>query len=105
SFWRQSRVFILSFENYFEEKWAKIKSCDPILRKIIMKFVERGWSYRRIAQHLNCSKTMVCNAVQHNKRYNTDLFVSRTKISIKTTPQEDRMITRLAKKDPFLGSI
>ncbi|XP_062526888.1 inactive peptidyl-prolyl cis-trans isomerase shutdown-like isoform X1 [Bombyx mori] len=37
---------------------------------------------------------MVCNAVQHFKRYNTALNVSRTKRSIKTTPQEDRMITR-----------
>lgn len=85
---------------------GKNKSCDPTLRKIIMKFVvEHGWPYRRIAEHLNCSKTMVYNAVQHVRRNNTDLNVPRTKRSRKTTPQEDRMITRLAKKDPFLGSI
>lgn len=84
---------------------GKKKNCDETLRNTIVNFVKRGWSYRRIADYLQCSKNMVFNAVQHVRRNKTVQNVPRKQRLRKTTPQEDRMMVRLAKADPFIGSV
>lgn len=83
------------------------KSCDATMRKVIVivNFYQRGLSYRKIADHLNCSKNMVYNAVKHFKTHNMTENVPRQKRPRKTTPQDDRRMVTLAKKDPFIGSV
>lgn len=83
---------------------GKSKSCDPSTRKIILIFYEKGWSYRKIAEHLRCSKDMVMNAIRHFKKFNTTENVPRKPRPRKTTQREDTRIELLAKKDPFKGS-
>lgn len=58
---------------------------------------ERSWSYKKIADHLKCSKTKVFNAVNHVKQFNTTNNVPRKPKSRKTTSREDAFIVRAAK--------
>lgn len=81
-----------------------MKSCDSSTRKIIMNFRNNGWSYRKIANALGCSKDMVMNAINHFKKYNTTENVPRKSRPRKTTTLEDSRMILLAKKDPFIGS-
>lgn len=83
---------------------GKNKSCDSSTRKIIMNFYDKGWSYRKIANHINCSKDMVFNAIKHFKHFNTTENMPRKTRPRKTTPREDLRIVLLAKKDPLMGS-
>ncbi|CAK1589275.1 unnamed protein product [Parnassius mnemosyne] len=83
---------------------GKNKSCDPSTRKTILKFYGNGWSYRKIADHLGCSKDMVMNAIRHLKNFNTTENVPRKTRPRKTTPREDSRIVLLAKREPFNGS-
>lgn len=81
------------------------KSCDATMRKVIINFYQRGWPYKKIADHLECSKNMVYNAVAYFKTHNTTESVPRKKRPRKTTPQDDRRMIALAKRDPFKGSV
>lgn len=83
---------------------GKSKSCDPSTRKIILNFYDKGWSYRKIANHLRCSKDMVMNAIRHFKKYNTTENVPMKPRPRKTTLREDSRIALLVKKDPFKRS-
>lgn len=68
---------------------GKNKSCDSSTRKIIFNFHDKGWSYRKIAHHLNCSKDMVMNAIKHVKMFHTTENVPRKVRPKKTTWGED----------------
>lgn len=83
---------------------GKNKSCDSSTRKIILNFHSKGWSYRKIANHLSCSKDMVMNAIKHFKKFNTTENIPRKPRPRKTTPREDSRMVLLAKKEPFKGS-
>lgn len=84
---------------------GKNKSCDAATRKIIVNFhLKQKWSYRKIADYLECSVKMVFNALAHFKLHGTSDNVPRKLRPRKTTVQEDRLMLRLAKADPFKGS-
>lgn len=83
---------------------GKNKSCDKCTREVIIKLRRKNWSYKKIADHLQCSKTMVFHAVKHFAMYQTTSNVPRVPKQRKTTPRDDRNIVRMAKQNPFKGS-
>lgn len=83
---------------------GKSKNCDPGLRNCILNLYDREWSYKKIADHLKCSKTMVFNAVKHYKQHGTVDNIKRKQKPRKTTHRTDARIIRLARKYPRLGS-
>lgn len=83
---------------------GKNKSCDKPTRKIIIKLREHSWSYKKIADYLQCSKTMVFQAVKHFNTYQTNSNIPRVPKQRKTSRRDDRNIVRLAKQHPFKGS-
>lgn len=83
---------------------GKKKSCDVGMRRCILNLYERKWSYKKIAEHLKCSKTMVFNAVRHFQKYKTVENVRRKRRTRKTTRRTDAAIVRLSKKNSRLGS-
>ncbi|KAI8420028.1 hypothetical protein MSG28_008624 [Choristoneura fumiferana] len=69
--------------------------------------MDRKWTYRKIADHMGCSLKMVFNAfnaITHYSQHRTSENVPRKFRPRKTTPHEDKLIIRLAKKDSFKGS-
>lgn len=84
---------------------GKNKSCDESTRQLIVKLhLDRKWTYRRIAKHLECSVKKVFNAIAHYKTNGTTKSVVRKSRPRKTSPREDLQIIRVAKQDPFKGS-
>lgn len=79
---------------------GKNKSCTPELRKVILNLIKDNWTYGKIAQHLNCSKKMVFNAVQYVKKNKTAENVPRKSKPRKTSANFDGRIIRMAKVDP-----
>ncbi|XP_045783607.1 uncharacterized protein LOC123879742 isoform X5 [Maniola jurtina] len=73
-------------------------------QEIIIKLHEKNWSYKKIADHLQCSKTMVFNAVRHFDTYQTTSNIPHVPKPRKTSHQDDENIVRLAKQYPFKGS-
>ncbi|KAL0871405.1 hypothetical protein ABMA27_005136 [Loxostege sticticalis] len=55
----------------YEKTMGKNKSCDKSTREVIIKLRRKNWSYKKIADHLQCSKTMWKNV----------LFSDETKIN------------------------
>lgn len=84
---------------------AKAKNCTPAQRKAIIELQKVGQSYQAIASQLNCSKTMVANAMSHFRRFKTTENVPRAKIARKTTVRIDRKIVRLSKANPKLSAV
>lgn len=84
---------------------GKNKSCDASTRQIIVNLhIDQEWTYRKIANHLKCSVKKVFNAIDHYKRHGTIENIPRKARPRKTSPREDKLIVRIAKKDPFKGS-
>lgn len=78
---------------------GKRKSCTHEVRRVIINLVNENWSYSAIADHLNCSKRMVFNAIQHFKKNRTADNVPRKEKSRKTDAFTDRRIVRLSRQD------
>jgi len=70
--------------------------CTTIERNLIRKLKKEGKSYREISKLLSCSLGMVQNAMKPAKRRENR---GRKRI---TSPQVDRKITMISKKDPFM---
>ncbi|KAJ0169481.1 hypothetical protein K1T71_015068 [Dendrolimus kikuchii] len=84
---------------------GKNKSCDASTRQIIVNLhMDHKWAYRRIAEHLNCSVKKVFNAIDHYKTHGNVENVLRKARPRKSSPREDTLIVRVAKKDPSKGS-
>lgn len=83
---------------------GKNRSCDPSTREVIIKLRNRNWSYKKIADHINCSKTMVYQALKHFRTHQTTLNVPRKHKTRKTSRREDLRIVHMAKQNPFKGS-
>lgn len=64
---------------------GKNKNCVPSTRKVIISLLNKNWSIRKVADHLNCSKSMVFQASQHFKKYNTTENIPRRRRPRKTT--------------------
>lgn len=79
---------------------GKGKSCTAATRKAIVELNNAGFSYQRIATQLNCSKTMVFDAIAHFRKYDTTENIPRKKRPRKTSILTDRKIVRLSKMDP-----
>lgn len=81
------------------------KSCTPDLRgRIVWKYTQQNMSIRKIALELVCSKTMFRNAIRHYAENGTIENKNRPPRPRKTTTEEDRIICRTSKKNPFLTS-
>ena len=68
----------------------------------ILSFLEAGWSTRRIAKRIHRSQSVVSWTLRN---YEFDFFISRKpwlKHQRKTTPREDRLLVRIAKKNDSL---
>lgn len=84
---------------------GKNKICDASTRKIIVTLnVNRKWTHRKIVDHLGCSLKMVFNTITCYKQHRTAEHVPRKVRPRKTTSHEEKLIIRLAKKDPFNSS-
>lgn len=83
---------------------GKGKSCDAATRKAILELHQAKRSYQQIANQMKCSKTMVFNAIQHSNAYQTTENVPRKRRPRKTSERDDRMIVRMAKKNPRISS-
>ncbi|CAK1595411.1 unnamed protein product [Parnassius mnemosyne] len=85
---------------------GKNKSCDASTWQIIVNLHidHLQWAYIRIAEHLNCSVKKVFNAIDHYKTHGTVENVLRKARPRKTSPREDMLIVRIAKKDPSKDS-
>lgn len=83
---------------------GRAKSCDAATRKAIVELHRAKKAYKQIAEQLNCSKTMVFNAIQHAKKYQTTADVPRKRRPHKTSERTDTKIVRMAKKDPRISS-
>lgn len=77
---------------------GRSKHCDPITRENIKKLHNNGNSYRKIAELLRVSKTMVENAVKW-----TPMNETRGR-KPKITPAVKRNIIRCVKNNPFTSS-
>lgn len=76
------------------------KSCTPAERKIIIKLLRQGMSYRNIENTTGYSRNKVFNAVKHFQVHGTCENVSRKIRPRKSTPATDRQMVRLSKADP-----
>lgn len=84
---------------------GKNKSCGSEKREDIIKLHKKNLSYRRIADILGCSKTMVYNAVQHFKKFGVTNNIPRKQRSRKTTTTLDSRIVILSKRDPKKSAV
>ncbi|KAI8427781.1 hypothetical protein MSG28_002194 [Choristoneura fumiferana] len=85
---------------------GKNPSSDASIRNTIVTLVlERKWTYRKVAEHLKCSKTKVFNAIRYFKKNRTCQKDQRKQRARKTTPRTDALIVRMAKKKPKLSSV
>nr|XP_021202772.1 uncharacterized protein LOC110384985 [Bombyx mori] len=84
------------------------KSCDGSTRQtrqiIVNIHRDYKWAYIRMAENLNCSVKKVFSAIDHYKTHGTVENVLRKARPRKTSPREDTLIVRVAKKDPIKGS-
>ena len=68
----------------------------------ILSFAEAGWPTRRIAKKLHRSQSVVSRTLRN---YEFESFITRKprpKSKRKTTPREDRLLVRYAKKNDYL---
>lgn len=72
--------------------------CSAEFREKIKHLHNQGFSYRKIAETLNCSKRMVENAVKY--KFQRETRGRKSKIS----PTLERSIMRFVKKNPFASS-
>ncbi|XP_028041211.1 uncharacterized protein LOC114251213 [Bombyx mandarina] len=81
------------------------KSCDGSTRQtrqiIVNIHRDYKWAYIRMAENLNCSVKKVFSAIDHYKTHGTVENVLRKARPRKTSPREDSLIVRVAKKDPI----
>lgn len=77
---------------------GKCADCSPEERRLIQKLNEQGKSLRQIGEIIGCSENMVAHAIKSR--------IPRKKRGVKrkTTPQTDRHIVQIVKKDPFKTS-
>lgn len=77
-------------------------SCTPELRAIIVNLKSNGKA--EIANIIGRSRKLVHNAIQYVQKHQTVLKLKRKARPRKTTAAQDRIITRIAKEDPFITS-
>lgn len=79
-------------------------SCSPELRNVIIKLKNEGKSAVEIANLVGRSRKLVHNAIQYVQRHETTEKIRRQPRARKTSAADDRIITRLAKSNPFITS-
>lgn len=83
---------------------GKNKSSTPCERKIIWECFQIHQNVMKVTQILGFSRGKVRNAIQYYRNKQTFEDSPRKK-QRKTTPAEDRIMTRLSKSDPFMTSV
>ena len=71
------------------------RHCSAQLREQVKNLHIKGFSYRKIAEMLDCSKTMAENAIKYKRQRETRGRKSKISSTL------ERNIVRFAKKNPF----
>lgn len=77
---------------------GRAKHCSEEKRNIIVNLRKQGKTYTEIQKIVNCSPTMICNAMKYKNKPESR---GRKK---KTSASEDRRIIRFSKNDPTASS-
>lgn len=82
---------------------SRSANCTPQMRQIIVHmYCKKKQSIRQLADELGVGRTMVWSALKHYRETGSVSNPVRKLRPRKTTQQEDRMIVRTSKKNPFL---